>query len=88
MASPESNGLCGRFPGTAKEEFFQLVFPKTLYECLDELQADLDHYLEFYNRQRAPQGYRTQGPTPYQAFLDGVKITSEEVGQSTQAANV
>ncbi len=32
----------------------------------------LDRYLEFYNRERAHQGYRTQGRTPCQAFLDGV----------------
>jgi hypothetical protein len=29
-------------------------------------------YLELYNRERAHQGYRTQGRTPYQAFLDGI----------------
>lgn len=36
------------------------------------MQADLDRYMVFYNRQRAHQGYRTQGRTPYQAFLDGI----------------
>jgi len=61
-----------------KEEFFQVAFRKTLYESLDQLQGDLDRYLEFYNRERAHQGYRTQGRTPYQAFCDGVK-TMEEV---------
>jgi hypothetical protein len=29
-------------------------------------------YPVFYNRQRAHQGYRTQGRTSYQAFVDGV----------------
>ena len=59
-----------------KEEFFQVAFRKTLYESLDHLQQDLDRSLEFYNRQRAHQGYRTQGRTPYQAFLDGVNQLS------------
>jgi hypothetical protein len=43
------------------------------------LQSDLDRYLEFYNRGRAHQGYRTQGRTPYQAFLEGVNQASKEV---------
>jgi transposase InsO family protein len=78
VASPETNGFCERFHRTVKEEFFQVAFRKTLYESLDQLQTDLDRYLEFYNRERAHQGYRTQGRTPYQAFLDGIKLMSKE----------
>ena len=37
-----------------------------------ETAAELDRYVEFYNRERAHPGYRTQGRTPYQAFLEGV----------------
>jgi transposase InsO family protein len=77
VASPETNGFCERFHRTVKEEFFQVAFRKTLYESLDQLQADLDRYLEFYNRERAHQGYRTQGRTPYQAFVDGVNQMSK-----------
>lgn len=40
---------------------------------MDELQRDLDAYLALYNRERAHQGYRTKGRTPYQAFLDGIE---------------
>jgi hypothetical protein len=39
-----------------------------------QLQQDLDRYLEFYNRERAHRGYRTQGRTPYQAFLEGLVL--------------
>ena len=62
-----------------KEEFFQVAFRNTLFESLDQLQGDLDRYLEFYNRERAHQGYRTQGRTPYQAFADGVNQLSKDV---------
>jgi len=72
VASPETNGFCERFHRTVKAEFFQVAFRRTLYESLDPLQQDLDRYLEFYNRERAHQGYRTQGRTPYQAFWEGV----------------
>jgi hypothetical protein len=71
IASPETNGFCGQFHRTVKEEFLQVVIRKTLHVSLDQLQADLDRYLEFYNREHAHQGYRTQGRTPYQAFGDG-----------------
>ena len=54
-------------------EFYAVAFRKTFYETLNQLQADLDRYLELYNRERAYQGYRTQGRTPYQAFLDGIE---------------
>ena len=77
VRSPETNGFCERFHRTLKEEFFAVAFRKTFYESVEQLQADLDRYLEFYNRERAHQGYRTQGRTPYQAFLDGVKQMQE-----------
>ena len=80
VASPETNGFWERFHRTVKEEFFQVAFGKTLYESLDQLQADLDRYLQFYNRERAHQGYRTQGRTPYQAFLEGVNPMSKLQG--------
>jgi len=45
-----------------------VAFRKTFYESLDQLQANLDHYLEFYNRERSHQSYRTQGRTPFRGF--------------------
>ena len=72
IGSPETNGFCERFHRTVKEEFFPVTFRRTYYESVAQLQADLDSYLAFYNRERAHQGYRTQGRTPYQAFLDGI----------------
>jgi len=72
LGSPESNGFCERFHRTVKEEFYAVAFRKTLYESLHQLQRELDGYLAFYNRERAHHGYRTQGRTPYQAFVDGL----------------
>jgi hypothetical protein len=73
IGSPETNGFCERFHRTVKEEFYAVAFRKTFYESLEQLQRDLDGYLAFYNRERAHQGYRAQGRTPYQAFLDGIE---------------
>ncbi len=71
IASPQSNGFCERFHRTIKEEFYSVKFRQKIYQSVAELQDDLDAYLAFYNRQRPHHGYRTQGRTPYQAFLDG-----------------
>lgn len=74
VRSPQTNGFCERFHRTIQEEFFSSAFRKQLYESVAQLQQDLDRYLEFYNRERAHRGYRTQGRTPYQAFLEGLVL--------------
>lgn len=73
IGSQETNVFCERFHRTVKEQLYSVAFRKTLYESLEQLQRDVDAYLSFYNYQRAHQGYRTQGRTPYQAFLEGVE---------------
>ena len=85
IGSPETNGFCERFHRTVKEEFFSVAFRKTFYESVDQLQQDLDRYLEFYNRERAHQGYRTLGRTPYIAFLEGLAAAREQ-GVEPEAA--
>lgn len=79
VRSPETNGFAERFHRTVQEEFFGIAFRKTSYESVDQLQADLDRYVDFYNLERPHQGYRTRGRTPRQAFLDGVKEMAQEI---------
>ncbi len=62
------------FHRTVKEEFFSVAFRKTMYGGVAQLQADLDAYVTFYNRERVHQGYRTQGRRPYRAFCDGLVV--------------
>jgi transposase InsO family protein len=78
IGSPQTNGFCERFHRTIKEEFFAVAFRKIQYESVDQLQGDLDRYLDFYNRERAHQGYRTKGRTPYKTFLDGIAAMQEQ----------
>ena len=49
--SPQTNGICERFHKTILNEFYQITFRKKLYETLEELQADLDEWLDYYNNQ-------------------------------------
>lgn len=59
--SPETNAFCKRFRRTVEEEFFTVAFRKTLSTSVDQLQADLDRYPEFYNG----RGFtRTTAPKP------------------------
>ncbi|MEN2851980.1 Integrase core domain [Mannheimia haemolytica] len=46
---PQTNGICERFHKTILQEFYQVVFRKTIYMDLATLQADLDEWLMYYN---------------------------------------
>lgn len=54
--SPQTNGICERFHKTILQEFYQITFRKKLYNSLEELQKDLDEWLEYYNNDRTHQG--------------------------------
>ena len=72
--SPQTNGICERFHKTILQEFYQITFRKKLYETLDELQSDLDEWLEYYNNERTHQGKMCCGRTPMQTLEDGKQI--------------
>lgn len=46
---PHTNGICERFHKTILQEFYQPAFRRKLYSSLEELQTDLDDWLEHYN---------------------------------------
>ena len=54
--SPQTNGIVERFHKTMLNEFYRIAFRKKLYGSIDELQADLDQWLEEFNRNRPHQG--------------------------------
>jgi len=78
---PQTNGICERFHKTILYEFYQVAFRRKLYHSLQELQADLDAWLEHYNTERTHQGKMCCGKTPMQTLLDGKQIWKEKVGQ-------
>ena len=67
--SPQTNGICERFHKTILNEFYQVVFRKKIYQSIDELQKDLDGYLDEYNYERTHQGKRCMGLTPMECFM-------------------
>jgi len=50
--SPQTNGICERFHKTILNEFYQVTFRKKLYSNMEELQKDLDEWMEYYNNDR------------------------------------
>ena len=78
---PQTNGICERFHKTILHEFYQVAFRRKLYNSLEELQADLDVWMEHYNIERTHQGKKCCGRTPLQTLLDGKQIWKEKVGQ-------
>lgn len=76
--SPQTNGICERFHKTVLNEFYQVTFRKKLYSTLEDLQTDLDEWMEKYNNERTHQGKMCCGRTPMETFLDGKRIWAEK----------
>lgn len=66
--SPQTNGICERFHRTIQTEFYSSAFRKRLYENVDQLQEDLNKWLEEYNESRTHSGKYCYGKTPQQTF--------------------
>ena len=56
--SPQTNGICERFNRTVQNEFYAIAFRKKIYTSIEQLQADLDIWMNSYNTQRThPRKY-------------------------------
>jgi transposase InsO family protein len=63
--SPQTNGICERFHQTIQNEFYASAFRRKLYTSLDQLQADVDHWVRSYNEERPHSGKHCFGKTPW-----------------------
>src|SRR6201996_6575805 len=76
--SPQTNGICERFHRTMQDEFYSVAFRKKLYSSLEQLQNDLDAWLEEYNQRRPHSGKYCFGKTPVQTFLDSRQLAHDK----------
>ncbi len=76
---PQTNGICERFHRTIKEEFYDIAFRKKIYRSLEELQIDLDQWMEYYNSERTHSGKKCNGRTPNQTFSDTKHLADEKM---------
>lgn len=92
---PQTNGICERFHRTIQDEFYAIVFRKKLFNTLDELQAELDQWIHWYNHERTHEGKYCFGKTPWQTFLESKHLAFEKqiknvpwsVGESSSIDN-
>jgi transposase InsO family protein len=76
---PQTNGAVERLNQTIQEEFYKVAFRKKLYSSLEEIQADLDEFMTWYNNARTNQGRYCQGRTPTQTFIEGLELYQQYV---------
>ncbi len=77
--SPQTNGICERFHRTILEEFYQIAFRKKLYTSVEQLQHDVDDWIDSYNCTRPHSGRYCYGKTPMQTFLDSKPLVQEKM---------
>jgi transposase InsO family protein len=74
VRSPQTNGFVERMNRTLLDECFRVKGRTTWYLTPQEIQRDLDEFLERYNLERSHQGYRLRGRTPAQALREALGI--------------
>ncbi|MEM6812754.1 MAG: IS481 family transposase [Pseudomonadota bacterium] len=75
---PQTNGICERFHKTILQEFYQPAFRRKVYKSIEELQTDLDQWIEKYNFDRTHSGKVCEGKTPYETLVEGKKVWEEK----------
>ncbi|MBB6262514.1 transposase InsO family protein, partial [Paenochrobactrum gallinarii] len=78
VKQPQTNGICERFHKTILQEFYQVTFRKKIYTSIEQLQADLDEWLDHYNNTRTHQGKMCCGRTPFKTMIEGKTIWKEK----------
>jgi transposase InsO family protein len=76
---PQTNGICERFHKTIKDEFYSIAFRKKIYLTVEELQQDLDAWMDRYNNRRTHQGKRCLGRTPMATFNENLPMAQEKM---------
>jgi transposase InsO family protein len=75
---PQSNGMCERFHRTIQDEFYAIAFRKKLYTTIEQLQIDLDEWINYYNNERPHSGRFCFGKTPMQTWVDSLTLAKDK----------
>lgn len=79
VRSPQSNGICERLHRTMQDEFYAVAFRRKLYTSLEQLQHDLDDWLDYYNNERPHSGRYCYDKTPMQTFISSKPLAEEKM---------
>jgi hypothetical protein len=80
VATPRTNGFVERFNKTVLDEFIRETFRDKHYLSVEELQVDLDKWLDYYNNERPHRGYRNMGRRPIETIELG-KAVKEQMAE-------
>lgn len=83
---PQTNGICERFHRTIKDEFYSIAFRKKIYRSLEELQVDVDQWIDLYNHQRPHSGRYCYGKTPMQTWRESKQLALDKMLHNQQEA--
>lgn len=78
VKSPQTNGIVERWHKTMLNEFYRVAMRKKIYGSIEDMQADLDAWVDDYNRRRPHQGRWCFGKTPMQTFIDSIPLAKEK----------
>jgi hypothetical protein len=76
--SPQTNGICERFHRTIQDEFYSIIFRKKIFTSVEDLQTNLDEWLEWYNKERTHSGKYCYGKTPWETFQATKQLAYEK----------
>ncbi|MEO6130347.1 MAG: IS481 family transposase [Saprospiraceae bacterium] len=75
---PQTNGICERFHRTIQDEFYAIIFRKRIFNTMEELQSELDTWIQWYNHERTHEGKYCFGKTPWQTFMESKQLAFEK----------
>ena len=78
--SPNLNAFVERFQGTVLHLHYRVAFRYRYYTAVEDIDADLQAFLRFYDFERPHRGYRTQGRTPASIFFRERPEIIEQMG--------
>ena len=85
MRHPQINGSTERLNQIIQNEFYKVAFRRKIYKSIDEIQIELDIFMDNYNYERTNQGKHCQGRTPMQTFEDGRALYQKYVFENSEA---
>ena len=76
--SPQTNGICERFHRTIQEEFYAIIFRKKVFSSIEQLQVELDSWIDWYNKERTHSGKYCYGKTPWDTLIASKHLALEK----------
>jgi len=78
LGAVEEKKCCEAFHKAVLNEFYRVIFRKKFCREVEELQKDLDEWMDTYNNKRTHQGERCHGRTAMETFIAGLELVKQK----------